>query len=136
MFVGSDPDDYCYYTHFGLIDMHWQLDNPPNETDQIDFYIDCLKSHDIEPAHNEPITEPGDAQTEQLTDLEQQEADNNIDCGYTDPRSTTSPTTISPSPLNNHSPRTKDVTYETSQTGVDADTHHRSAPGRMWKRQP
>jgi len=83
--AGSDPDDYCYTTHYMLIDGDWQGNHPQDQSDKIQFYIDCLEDEDIDPAHKEPATEPGPQQDEQSADLWDQAQENNIDCEYNDP---------------------------------------------------
>lgn len=79
----SDPDDHCYFTHFGLLDMEWQIANPEDKSDAIQGYIDCLKDHDIDPAHETPTSELGNPQEIQLADLSSQVFENDIECSDT-----------------------------------------------------
>jgi len=86
MTAGSDPDDFCYVTHFELVDGDWQTSHPPDESGAIQADIDCLKDNDIEPSHEEPVSEPGRPQQEQILDLWQQLEEHDLTCDeYTDP---------------------------------------------------
>jgi len=81
MTSSSDPDDYCYNSHFNFPDSLWQLTQYDDGAERIQFYIDCLNDHDVEPVHAAPDEEKGPPQWKQDRELQDQIAEEGIDCG-------------------------------------------------------
>lgn len=81
MTASSDPQDYCYLSHFYFVDGTWQRSIIEDESERIQFYIDCLNNNDVEPVHLEPAEERGQPQWDQSRDLQVQAKEAGIDCG-------------------------------------------------------
>lgn len=77
----SDPNAVCETGYFYFATLLWQETHFSDESEQILFYVNCLKDNGLEPVHTAPHSEFGPPQWDQNRDLQLQAKEAGVDCG-------------------------------------------------------